>query len=115
MKILKRAYAIENTLKHMTIFIEEGGLLAGNQASVNRAAPIFPAEKRYPVQFCTQSGHYLRAERPSLCKFSGCFMSYACGSCLVRHPLLAIEPPAPESVPAESLPYSSARRRIRSS
>ena len=42
MKILKRAYAIENTLKHMTIFIEEGGLLAGNQASVNRAAPIFP-------------------------------------------------------------------------
>ena len=42
MKILQRAYAIENTLKHMTIFIEEGGLLAGNQASVNRAAPIFP-------------------------------------------------------------------------
>ena len=40
--ILKRAYAIKNTLEHMTIFIEDGGLLAGNQASVNRAAPIFP-------------------------------------------------------------------------
>ena len=42
MKILQRAYAVENTLKKMTIFIEDGGLLAGNQASVNRAAPIFP-------------------------------------------------------------------------
>lgn len=42
MKILQRAYAVDNTLRHMTIFIEDGGLLAGNQASVNRAAPIFP-------------------------------------------------------------------------
>lgn len=42
MKILQRAYAIKNTLDKMTIFIEEGGLLAGNQASSNRAAPIFP-------------------------------------------------------------------------
>lgn len=42
MNILKRAYAIENTLLNMTIFIEDGGLLAGNQASINRAAPIFP-------------------------------------------------------------------------
>ncbi|MDD3337749.1 MAG: glycyl radical protein [Lachnospiraceae bacterium] len=42
MKILQRAYAIENTLQKMTIYIEEGGLLAGNQASSNRAAPIFP-------------------------------------------------------------------------
>ena len=42
MKILQRAYAIDNTLRNMTIFIEDGGLLAGNQASVNRAAPIFP-------------------------------------------------------------------------
>lgn len=40
--ILKRAYAISNTLHKMTIFLEEGGLLAGNQASTNRAAPIFP-------------------------------------------------------------------------
>ena len=42
MKILKRAYAIDNTLKKMTIFIEEGDLLAGNHASANRFAPIFP-------------------------------------------------------------------------
>lgn len=40
--ILKRAYAISNTLHKMSIFLEDGGLLAGNQASANRAAPIFP-------------------------------------------------------------------------
>ena len=40
--ILKRAYAISNTLHKMSIFIEEGSLLAGNQASENRAAPICP-------------------------------------------------------------------------
>ncbi len=40
--ILKRAYAIRNTLENMTIFLEDGTLLAGNQASTNRAAPIFP-------------------------------------------------------------------------
>lgn len=40
--ILKRAYAIKNTLEKMTIFIEDGSLLVGNQASTNRAAPIFP-------------------------------------------------------------------------
>lgn len=42
MNILKRAYAVEKTLNNMTIFIEDEGLLAGNQASANRAAPIFP-------------------------------------------------------------------------
>lgn len=40
--ILKRAYAIKNTLEKMTVFIEDGSLLVGNQASTNRAAPIFP-------------------------------------------------------------------------
>ena len=30
--ILKRAYALEKTLKEMTIFIEEGELIIGNQA-----------------------------------------------------------------------------------
>lgn len=39
---LKRAYMLENVLKHMTIFIEPDTLLAGNQASSNRFAPIFP-------------------------------------------------------------------------
>lgn len=40
--ILKRAYALEKTLKEMTIFIDEGELIAGNQSSKLRAAPIFP-------------------------------------------------------------------------
>lgn len=40
--ILKRAYAISNTLHKMTIYIETGSLLAGNQASSDRAAPIYP-------------------------------------------------------------------------
>src|SRR5512143_1363632 len=40
--ILKRAHALERTLAEMTIFIEEDGLLAGNQSSGIRAAPIFP-------------------------------------------------------------------------
>ncbi|MCC8163191.1 MAG: glycyl radical protein [Lachnospiraceae bacterium] len=40
--ILKRAYMLENILEHMTIYIEEDTLLAGNQASGNRFAPIFP-------------------------------------------------------------------------
>lgn len=39
---LKRAYMLENILKHMTIFLEPDTLLAGNQASQNRSAPIFP-------------------------------------------------------------------------
>ena len=40
--ILKRAYALEKTLKKMTIFINEGELIVGNQSSKLRAAPIFP-------------------------------------------------------------------------
>lgn len=40
--VLKRAYMLENILSHMTIFIEPQTLLAGNQASSNRSAPIFP-------------------------------------------------------------------------
>jgi formate C-acetyltransferase len=40
--ILKRAYALEKTLKKMTIFINNGELIAGNQSSKLRAAPIFP-------------------------------------------------------------------------
>jgi pyruvate formate-lyase/glycerol dehydratase family glycyl radical enzyme len=40
--ILKRAYALEKTLKKMTIFIIEGELIVGNQSSKLRAAPIFP-------------------------------------------------------------------------
>lgn len=40
--ILKRAYALERTLKEMTIFIDEDELIVGNQSSALRAAPIFP-------------------------------------------------------------------------
>ena len=40
--VLKRAYMLKNILEKMTIFIEPETLLAGNQASSNRSAPIFP-------------------------------------------------------------------------
>lgn len=40
--ILKRAYALERTLLNMTLFIDEGELIVGNQSSQHRAAPIFP-------------------------------------------------------------------------
>jgi pyruvate formate-lyase/glycerol dehydratase family glycyl radical enzyme len=40
--IIKRALALEKTLKGMTIFIDEGELIVGNQSSQHRAAPIFP-------------------------------------------------------------------------
>lgn len=40
--VKKRAYMLKNILEKMTIFIEPQTLLAGNQASGNRFAPIFP-------------------------------------------------------------------------
>lgn len=40
--ILRRALCLENILKNMSIFIEDETMIAGNQASYNRAAPIFP-------------------------------------------------------------------------
>ena len=40
--IIKRALALEMTLKGMTIFIDDGELIVGNQSSQHRAAPIFP-------------------------------------------------------------------------
>jgi pyruvate formate-lyase/glycerol dehydratase family glycyl radical enzyme len=40
--IIKRAIALEKTLKEMTIFINEGELIVGNHSSKLRAAPIFP-------------------------------------------------------------------------
>ncbi len=40
--IIKRAFALEKTLKGMTIFMDEGELIVGNQSSQHRAAPIFP-------------------------------------------------------------------------
>lgn len=40
--VLKRAYMLKNVLENMSIYIEDQTLLAGNQASGNRFAPIFP-------------------------------------------------------------------------
>ena len=40
--ILRRAYMLQNILEKMTVYIEPETFLAGNQASANRAAPIFP-------------------------------------------------------------------------
>jgi pyruvate formate-lyase/glycerol dehydratase family glycyl radical enzyme len=40
--IIKRALALEKTLKGMTVFIDDGELIVGNQSSQHRAAPIFP-------------------------------------------------------------------------
>jgi formate C-acetyltransferase len=40
--ILRRAKALELILREVPIYIEEGQLIVGNQASQNRAAPIFP-------------------------------------------------------------------------
>jgi pyruvate formate-lyase/glycerol dehydratase family glycyl radical enzyme len=39
---IKRALMLKNVLADMTIFIEPQTLIAGNQASSNRSAPIFP-------------------------------------------------------------------------
>lgn len=39
--VLKRAYMLDTVLRSMSIYLDEG-LLAGNQASADRAAPIFP-------------------------------------------------------------------------
>lgn len=40
--VLRRALCLENILKNMSIFIEDNTIIAGNQASSNRSAPIFP-------------------------------------------------------------------------
>ena len=40
--VLKRGHMLKNVLENMTIFIEPQTLIVGNQASGNRAAPIFP-------------------------------------------------------------------------
>ncbi|MEN8226875.1 MAG: glycyl radical protein [Bacteroidota bacterium] len=40
--IIKRALALEKTLNEMTIYIDKGELIVGNQSSQHRAAPIFP-------------------------------------------------------------------------
>jgi pyruvate formate-lyase/glycerol dehydratase family glycyl radical enzyme len=46
--VLRRAKALAHTLDHMSIYIAEGELIVGNQASAPRAAAIFP---EYLVDF----------------------------------------------------------------
>lgn len=45
---LKRAYMLQNILEHMTIYIEDDSFIAGNQATSNKDAPIFP---EYTLEF----------------------------------------------------------------
>jgi formate C-acetyltransferase len=40
--VLKRAYMLDNVLRHMSVYIDPDALLVGNQASSDRSAPIFP-------------------------------------------------------------------------
>ena len=40
--VLKRAYMLKEILENMTIYIEDESMIAGNQASSNKDAPIFP-------------------------------------------------------------------------
>lgn len=40
--VLRRAKAFAHVLDHMSIYIQDGELIVGNQASAPRAAPIFP-------------------------------------------------------------------------
>ena len=46
--ILKRAHALDRTLRRMSIFIDDDELIVGNHSSKVRAAPIFP---EYAVQW----------------------------------------------------------------
>ena len=46
--VLRRAKALAHVLDHMTIYIDEGEIIVGNQASAPRAAPLFP---EYAVRF----------------------------------------------------------------
>ena len=46
--VMKRALMLENILSHMSIYIEDKTLLAGNQATKNCNAPIFP---EYTMKF----------------------------------------------------------------
>lgn len=47
-RVMARAKMLEKVLDHMSIYIEDKSLLAGNQATKNRNAPIFP---EYTMEF----------------------------------------------------------------
>jgi formate C-acetyltransferase len=50
--VLRRAKAFAHTLDNMSITLDEGELVVGNQASTQRAAPLFP---EYLVDFLATS------------------------------------------------------------
>jgi len=41
-QVLKRAYMLDRVLRGMTVYIDDDTLIAGNQASEDKAAPVFP-------------------------------------------------------------------------
>ena len=47
-RVMVRALMLQKILEHMTVYIEDKSLLAGNQATKNRNAPIFP---EYTLEF----------------------------------------------------------------
>ena len=46
--VMKRALMLKNILEKMSVYIEDKTLLAGNQATKNRNAPVFP---EYTMKF----------------------------------------------------------------
>lgn len=40
--VLQKAYMLDHILRHMTIFIQDGELIVGNQADKPRSCPVFP-------------------------------------------------------------------------
>ena len=47
-RVMVRALLLQKILEHMTVYIEDKSLLAGNQATKNRNAPVFP---EYTLEF----------------------------------------------------------------
>ena len=47
-RVMVRALMLQKILEHMTVYIEDKSLLAGNQATKNRNAPVFP---EYTLEF----------------------------------------------------------------
>ena len=72
---LKRALMLKSVLEQMSIFIEPQTLLAGNQASSNRSAPIFPeyamswAALHTATAMCSTSRRKIRANFVRLLHF----------------------------------------------
>jgi formate C-acetyltransferase len=66
--VLRKAKALDAILSNMSIYIEDGQLIVGNQASSQRAAPIFP---EYSIDwiideldtFASRSGDFLSSAK----------------------------------------------------